>query len=116
MLPIMEFRAWIDAHRPGNGEVYTLGHTAIAELEKVADNLDREITSLRNMAGKQLQELLNLAEEIDQLKESTAIVHCRDCKHKHEMASGKLACAFRPLMMHETTPLAYCSDGETEGE
>ncbi len=42
------------------------------------------------------------------------IVHCRDCQHAHEMSNGRLACAFRPLMMHETTPLAFCSDGKRE--
>ncbi len=73
MLPIEQFWSWIDAHKPSNGEVYTLSNTAIAELEKVADRLDREITSLRNMTVEQLQELIDQEEkhqkEVAQLKE-----------------------------------------------
>lgn len=48
--------------------------------------------------------------------EAHELVRCRDCKHKHEMANGRLACAFRPLMMHETTADAFCSDGERVSE
>ncbi len=49
-------------------------------------------------------------------REYLPVVRCAECKHACEIAGGGLACTFRSQMMHETKPLAYCSDGERASE